>query len=238
MVREEMQTEDVFLTAEALALIDPNWEALDDDELSEAVGEALEHAYWHWRWVMAIRDKRCKLVVVQYKDARGAEMNPHYQIGELFTLSQWHPERAVDEAKALVASSGDGLNFDLPVDDELLGEWEKMADALGVPETLSEDESEMDVMVNAMLLLDAAHDRYVEELGEDFYVATRGVARDMERLLHDPFGQWSRETMQVVDKTATQGSVHIFPDPPEGAAVPVVYQPEVVMEEDARGALN
>lgn len=230
---QHLQTEEIFLSAEVLALIDPDWENMTDEDLSEAVGEFLEHAYWHWRWLLAVRDKRCKLVVVQYKNAQGAEMNPHYQIGEFFTLSGWHPERAAEEARSLV--NGIGETFELPVDEDLLTEWEQLADRLGLAETLNEDENELDIMINAMLLLDARHDAYVQELGEDFYIATRGVAKDIDRLLADEFGQWSRETMQVVDKTATIGMAHIFLNPPDGN-VPVVYQPEIVKDQDTRHA--
>lgn len=232
-----METREVFLPARVLEICMPEWESADDAALSRAVGEAMEHAYWHWRWVMAIRQYQCRLVVVQHREANGSEMMPHYQLGDLFTLSQWHPERALVEAQTLVAESGDGLTFDLPVDKEMIEEWEELASASDL-----EDDNALEILASAMVLLDDAHDTYVEELGEGFYVATRGVERDLDRLLMDGFGRWSSETMQVVDRLATVAQPYIFTEEPEGVKtpVPLVYQPEVVdeVEGDAPGPVK
>lgn len=195
--------------------------------LSRAVGEAMEHAYWHWRWVMAVRQFRCRLVVVQVRDARGVEMMPHYQIGELFTLSGWHPERALAEAQTLLAESGDGLSFDLPVDHEMIAEWTQIAKVFDIDE-----DNVLELLGSAMVLLDQAHDKYVEELGENFYVATRGLERELDNLIADEYGRWSAETMQIVDKTSTMGMAQVFPEVPEGmtSAVPLVYLPDIIEE--------
>lgn len=227
-----METREVFLPARVLEACLPEWETADDATLSRAVGETMEHAYWHWRWVMAIRQYHCRMVVVQHREANGAEMMPHYQLGDMFTLSQWHPERALVEAQTLLAESGDGLTFDLPVDKEMIEEWEELAGASEL-----DDDNALEVLACAMVLLDEAHDAYVEELGEGFYVATRGVERDLDRLLMDGFGRWSNETMQIVDKLATVAQPYIFTEQPEDmkTPVPLVYQPEVTEDDAAEG---
>lgn len=224
-----METKEVFLPARVLDACLKGWEEADDAALARAVGETMEHAYWHWRWLMAVRQFRCRLVVVQVRDARGEEMMPHYQIGELFTLSGWHPERALVEAQTELAESGDGLSFDLPVDHEMLAEWESIARSFDLDE-----ESAMEMLGCAMVLLDQAHDQYVEELGENFYIATRGIERDLDNLIADEYGRWSAETMQVVDKGSTVAMAQIFPEVPEGlkTAVPLVYLPEIVEQAD------
>lgn len=223
----EIETKEVFLPASVLDVCLKGWEEADDAVLARAVGEAMEHAYWHWRWLMAVRAKKCRLVVVQVRDARGEEMMPHYQIGELSTLSGWHPERAIAEAQTLLAESGDGLTFDLPVDPEMMAEWGSIGRSFDVDE-----DSALELLGTAMVLLDSAHDAYVEELGENFYVATRGIERDLDALITDEYGRWSGETMQVVDKGSTVAMAQIFPEIPEGmkTAVPVVYLPEIIEE--------
>jgi hypothetical protein len=227
-----IETREVYLPAKVLEACLSGWEDAEDEVLSQAVGEAMEHAYWHWRWLMAVRHYKCRLVVVQVRDARGVEMMPHYQLGDLFTLSQWHPERALVEAQSLLAESGDGLTFDLPVDPEMLREWGELGEGFDI-----ESDSVLEVLGSAMVLLDQAHDAYVEELGDDFYIATRGMERDLDSLVADEFGRWSAETMQIVDRHATVAMAQIFPEVPEGMTtpVPIVYQPEIVEgeEEDA-----
>jgi hypothetical protein len=224
---QELETKEVFLPAQVLDACLKGWEEADDAVLAKAVGEAMEHAYWHWRWLMAVRHYRCRLVVVQVRDARGVELMPHYQIGELFTLSGWHPERALAEAQTLLAESGDGLSFDLPVDHEMLAEWNEIAESFDIDE-----ESALEVLGSAMVLLDQAHDAYVEELGENFYIATRGIERELDNLIADEYGRWSAETMQIVDKTSTVGMAQVFPEVPEGmtTAVPMVYLPDMIEE--------
>lgn len=227
-----IETKEVFLPARVLDACLKGWEEADDMQLAKAVGEAMEHAYWHWRWLMAVRQYRCRLVVVQVRDARGVELMPHYQIGELFTLSGWHPERALAEAQTELAESGDGLSFDLPVDHEMMAEWGEIARAFEI-----DDDGAMEVLGSAMVLLDQAHDAYVEDLGENFYIATRGLERDLDSMIADDYGRWSAETMQIVDKTSTVAMTQIFPEVPEGmtTAVPLVYLPEVIEEaEDDR----
>lgn len=221
----DIETKEVFLPARVLDACLKGWEEAEDNALARAVGEAMEHAYWHWRWLMAVRQYRCRLVVVQVRDARGEEMMPHYQIGELFTLSGWHPERALAEAQTEIAESGDGLSFDLPVDHEMMAEWNSIARSFDLDE-----ESAMEVLGSAMVLLDSAHDAYVEELGENFYIASRGIERDLDNLIGDEYGRWSAETMQIVDKTSTLAMAQIFPEVPEGMTtdVPLVYLPDVV----------
>lgn len=223
----DIETKEVFLPARVLDACLKGWEDAEDNALARAVGEAMEHAYWHWRWLMAVRAKKCRLVVVQVRDARGVELMPHYQIGELFTLSGWHPERALVEAQTLLAESGDGLSFDLPVDSEMMGEWNEIGAIFDI-----DDDSTLEVLGAAMVLLDQAHDDYVEELGENFYIATRGIERDLDNLIGDEYGRWSAETMQIVDKTSTVGMAQIFPEMPEGmkTAVPLVYLPDVIDE--------
>lgn len=227
MSKKDLDTKEVFLPAKVLEACLKGWEEAEDDKLSMAVGEAMEHAYWHWKWLMAVRTHKCRLVVVQLRDARGDELMPHYQIGELFTLSGWHPERALVEAQTLLNEAGDGLTFDLPVDEEMLDEWKELGEAVGL-----DDDNALEVLATAMVLLDEAHDAYVEELGENFYVATRGLERDLDALLADDFGKWSAETMQVVDRMSTVAMAQIYTEvqPGEGA-VPLVYQPEVVEDE-------
>lgn len=224
-----IETREVYLPAQVLEACMKGWEEADDEVLSRAVGEAMEHAYWHWRWLMAVRHYKCRLVVVQVRDARGVEMMPHYQLGDLFTLSQWHPERALVEAQSLLAESGDGLTFDLPVDSEMLREWGELGETFDL-----DSDSALEVLGSAMVLMDQAHDAYVEELGEDFYIATRGMERDLDSLVADEYGRWSAETMQIVDRHATVAMTQIFPEVPEGMTtpVPVVYQPEIVEEDD------
>jgi hypothetical protein len=226
---QDIETREVFIPARVLEACMKGWEEADDMVLSRAVGEAMEHAYWHWRWIMAVRQYHCRLVVVQVRDARGVELMPHYQIGELFTLSGWHPERALVEAQTLLAESGDGLSFDLPVDHEMMAEWNEIARAFDLDE-----DSAMEVLGCAMVLLDQAHDQYVEELGENFYIASRGIERDLDHLIADDYGRWSAETMQIVDKTSTVGMAQVFPEVPEGmkTAVPLVYLPDVIEEAD------
>lgn len=225
----EIETKEVFLPSRVLEICLKGWEEADDAALARAVGEAMEHAYWHWRWLMSVRAKKCRLVVVQVRDARGVEMMPHYQIGELSTLSGWHPERAISEAQTLLAESGDGLTFDLPVDSEMMTEWATIARNFDVDE-----DSALELLGTAMVVLDQAHDAYVEELGENFYVATRGLERDIDALIGDEYGRWSAETMQIVDKNSTVGMAQIFPEIPEGmkTSVPIVYLPEIIEEAD------
>lgn len=229
---KEIETKEVFIPARVLDACLKGWEDAEDTALARAVGEAMEHAYWHWRWLMAVRAKKCRLVVVQVRDARGVELMPHYQIGELFTLSGWHPERALAEAQTLLAESGDGLSFDLPVDHEMLSEWGEIAKVFEI-----DDDSALEVLGAAMVLLDQAHDAYVEELGENFYIATRGIERDLDALIGDEYGRWSAETMQIVDKTSTVSMVQIFPEVPEGmkTAVPMVYLPDIIEEAGDEG---
>jgi len=223
-----METKEVFLPAQVLDICLKNWDEADDEVLAKAVGEAMEHAYWHWRWLTAIRAHKCRLVVVQMRDARGEDMMPHYQLGDLFTLSQWHPERALAEAQTLLAESGDGLTFDLPVDAEMMKEWGELAGVFDVDE-----DNALELLGAAMVLLDHAHDTYVEELGEDFYIATRGMERDLDALIIDDFGRWSAETMQIVDRHATTAMAQVYPVPPKGKTpVPLVYQPELSDDEE------
>jgi hypothetical protein len=226
----EIETREVFLPARVLAACMPEWETASDEELSQAVGDAMEHAYWHWRWVAAVRSHKCRLVVIQGRDAQGKDMNPHYQLGDLFTLSQWHPERALIEAQALLAEAGDGLTFDLPVDAEMLEEWENLAEEFEL-----DDENALEVLATAMVLMDEAHDHYVEELGEDFYVATRGAERDLRNLTADEAGQWSLSTVQVVDRggSAVDTNIYLEPSRDPKKPVPVAYPPEV--DEEAEG---
>jgi hypothetical protein len=225
------EVRDIYLPAQVLAACLPEWDTAGDAELAAAVGDSLEHAWWHWRWLLAVREHKCRLVVVQLKDGKGVELVPHYQIGEMFTLSQWHPERALAEAQTLLAASGDGLSFDLPLEPDLVAELESLARDLGV----ENEEDVLDVVITAMLLLDEAHDKYVEELGDDFYVATRGLERDLDALLDDPDGRWSHDTMQVIDSRASVGMNQIFVNAPEGSPVPVVYQPTAPQEGDEAG---
>ncbi len=230
-------TREIFLPSKVLELCLKNWDEAEDEALSRAVGEAMEHAYFHLRWLMAVRQHRCRLVVVQLRDARGQELAPHYQIGDLFTLSGWHPERALLEARELIADSGDGLTFDLPVDDEMLADWQELIDMFDLAD--DDDDAEtgpMALLASAMVLLDQAHDAYVDELGDDFYVATRGLEKDVDALVATEFGRWSAETMQVMDTPATTAMAQIFAVVPDGMTtpVPVVFQPEGgVGDEDA-----
>jgi hypothetical protein len=147
----------------------------------------------------------------------------------LFTLSGWHPERALVEAQTLLSESGDGLSFDLPVDPEMMTDWKRLAAQFDI-----EDDNVMEILGSAMVLLDQAHDQYVEELGEAFYVATRGLERDLDKLIADDFGRWSAETMQIVDTLKTVNMAQVFPEVPEGMTtpVPVVYQPDIEDDED------
>jgi hypothetical protein len=230
------ETREVFLPAKVLELCLDDWDDAGDEALSQAVGETMEHAFLHLRWLLAIREFRCRLVVVQLKNPQGAELNPHYQLGDLITLSGWHPERALEEARELIAESGDGLTFDLPVDDEMLKDWAELAESLGIEAPESRDDpNELELLASAMVLLDAAHDDYVQDLGEDFYIATRGAARAVDALCASPFGEWSAETMQVIDPNpSTAAQTQLYPDPPSAleGKVPVVYQPSVMPEEE------
>jgi len=179
---------------------------------------------------MAVRHYQCRLVVVQHRDAAGEEMMPHYQLGELNTLSGWHPERALAEAATLTQESGDGLTFDLPVDDDWMAEWQEISGAFDMDDVADGDEvNELELLTTAMLLLDKAHDDYVNDLGDDFYVATRGPEHLLNNLMDDPYGRWSTDTMQIVDRDGSAVQVHIFTEQPEGITtpVPLVYQPEV-----------
>lgn len=220
----QREVREIYMPARVLAACMPEWDGADDADLSQAVGDALEHAWWHWRWLLAVREHKCRLVVVQLKDGQGHELYPHYQIGDMFTLSQWHPERAVADSQVLLASSGDGLSFDLPLEADLVEELEKLGNQLGV----DADEGVLDVVISAMLLLDEAHDKYVEELGDDFYIATRGIERDLDRLLDSPDGRWSNDTMQILDSRATVAMNQIYTENANGDRpenVPIVYQP-------------
>ncbi|MCP5405511.1 MAG: hypothetical protein H6922_04745 [Pseudomonadaceae bacterium] len=225
-----LETREVFLPDVVLKHCLPEWETAEDEVLSQAVGEAMEHAYWHWRWVMAIREHRCRLVVVQASDADGKEMDVHYQLGDLFTLSGWHPERALVEAQGLLAEASDGLSFDLPVDAEMLAEWDQLAAVHDI-----EEENKLEVMASAMVLMDAAHDDYVEDLGPDFYIATRGLERDVRLLTGEEAGQWSLSTPTIIDRVATVNDVHVHTEPSGDPRKPVavVYAPEVEDEEGA-----
>jgi hypothetical protein len=230
-------TREVFLPARILDLCLEDWDNAADEELGQAVGEAMEHAYTHLHWLLAIRRHRCRLVVVQLRDAQGTDMNPHYQLGDLFTLSGWHPERALEEARELLADSGDGLTFDLPVNDDMLQDWYELAEDLELepPADASDDApSAIELLAAAMMLLDAAHEEYAAELGDGFYIATRGTASSLQALEHDPFGHWSAETMQVLETPASIGMAQLFPNPPEelSGKVPHVLQPTRVPEEE------
>jgi hypothetical protein len=220
-VGEEAQ--EVFLPASVLAACAEDWDDLDDAGLSRAVGEALEHAYEHWQWLLALRRHQCRLVVVQFRDVRGEELAPHYMIGDVSVLSQWHPERALAEARDLLAQSGDGLTFDLPLAPEIVADYGALAKLHGL-----DDEQALELLLSAMVLLDAAHDAFVAELGDAFYVATRGLEGPLEALMNDPHGHWSAETMQVVDVRASVGQAQVWVEAPEGqeGAVAVVFQPE------------
>lgn len=222
------ETREVFLPAKVLELCLEDWDDAPDDQLARAVGETMEHAYVHLRWLLAVRQHRCRVVVVQLRNPQGTELNPHYQLGELSTLSGWHPERAVEEARELLNDSGDGLTFDLPIEDDTLREWDELAKLLGIEDSADADEPQvLEILASAMVLLDDAHADYVDDLGEDFYIATRGLERSLERLENDPFGRWSADAMQVEDTAATVAMAQVYPDPsPElEGKVPVVYQP-------------
>ena len=226
---------EVFLPAKVLDLCLEDWDDASDDQLATAVGEAMEHAYVHLRWLLAIRRHRCRLVVVQLRNPHGEELNPHYQLGELSTLSGWHPERALEEARELINDSGDGLTFDLPLDDEMVTDWDELARSLGLEEPTSRDEPQtLELLASAMVLLDSAHDDYVSELGEDFYIATRGLKRHLETLEADPFGSWSADTMQIEDTPSTTAMAQVYPDPDAAleGKVPTVYQPSEEDEDD------
>ncbi|MFZ2587932.1 MAG: hypothetical protein WAZ18_07445 [Alphaproteobacteria bacterium] len=218
----EMETREVFLPAEVLDACLDNWDTADDEALAKAVGESMEHAYWHWRWVLAVRAHRCRLVVVQGRDAAGKDMDVHYQLGDVFTLSGWHPERAMVEAQKMLSESGDGLTFDLPVDADMLDEWNKLAATHEL-----EADNALEILATAMVLMDAAHDEYVAELGESFYIATRGQERDLRLLVQEEAGQWSLSTVQVMDKVGTVNDVHIHMTPSDDARkpVPVAFAP-------------
>lgn len=218
-----LETKEVFLPDKVLKWCLDDWESAEDEQLAKAVGEGMEHAYWHWRWVMAIRAHKCRLVVVQARDVGGKNLNPHYQLGDLLTLSGWHPARAIEEARTLLNEAGDGLTFDLPVDGDMMDEWGGIAKEFEL-----DDESWLEVLATAMVLMDDAHDQYVQELGDDFYIATRGLERDLHILSHEEAGQWSNATVRVVDKTATVNDVHIYMKsaPDSKKAVPIAYPPD------------
>lgn len=229
------ETREVFLPAKVLELCLEDWDDASDEQLAQAVGETMEHAYVHLRWLLAIRQHRCRLVVVQLRNPHGTELNPHYQLGELSTLSGWHPERAIEEARELLNDSGDGLTFDLPIEDDTLREWEELAQALGLEESADRDEPQvMEILASAMVLLDDAHDDYVSELGDDFYIAVRGLERSLERLETDPFGRWSVEAMQIEDTSNTVAMAQVYPDPTpaQEGKVPTVYQPDFEEENE------
>ena len=233
-------TKEVFLPSKVLELCLKDWDDAPDEELSQAVGETMEHAYLHLRWLLAVRRHRCRLVVVQLKNPQGAELYPHYQLGDLFTLSGWHPERALEEARELLNDSGDGLTFDLPVDDEMLADWAELAREMGIEDdpTDTDAPNTLELLGTAMVLLDDAHDTYVEELGDDFYIATRGLERTMDTLLEDDFGRWSAETVQIIDSAASVGMAQVYlADDSKMAAAPVprAYQPEVTEDEEDEG---
>lgn len=229
----EMETREVFLPSEVLDACLDNWDSADDDVLAKAVGEGMEHAYWHWRWVMAVRAHKCRLVVVQGRDAAGADMDVHYQLGDLFTLSGWHPERAMIEAQKLLAEAGDGLTFDLPVDTEMLEEWDKLAKAHEL-----DDEDALEILATAMVLMDSAHDTYVAELGENFYIASRGLERDLRMLTLEEAGQWSLSTVQIMDKPTTVNEVHIHLTPSSDPKRPVPLALAPMESDDDEGVLS
>jgi hypothetical protein len=222
------ETREVFLPAKVLDICLAEWDDAPDDVLALAVGETMEHAFLHLRWLLAVRKHRCRLVVVQLKNPRGEELDPHHQVGELSTLSGWHPERALEEARELLNDSGDGLTFDLPIDDEMLRDWDDLAEVLGLEEPGEDEPNNLELLASAMVLLDDAHDTYVQDLGDDFYIATRGYTATLNSLEADPFGGWSADTMQVVDSTASVAMHEIYVNPPAAleGKVPVVFEPE------------
>lgn len=221
---------DVFLPAPLLSQLVEDWEDYPDEQLVQVVGEAIEGAYSYFMWLMAVREHQCRLVVVQYRqqtpDGSGEEMYPHHQIGELYTLSGIHPEMAVAGAADLVEQSEDGITFALPLHDEVEAQIKAVADQFD----LSEEDA--DVLVVAMLILQAEHDMYLEELDDQvFYLASRGLELQSDALLASDFGDWAIRLIGVIDEPGTTAMTEIYAEQPDEIKQPVPLFCQYVMDE-------
>jgi|GEM_PF-1771589 len=196
---------DIFLPTEILDQMFENWEEAPEDEFASAIAETVEHCWFYFQWLLAVREHDCRLVVVQYADDEGTEKYPHHQIGELFTLSSMHPEKAMADAQNMCRDGEDGVTFSMPFSKEVEGQIGHLAAAFDI----SADEP--DQLMTGMLLLEMAHEDYLADMNENmFYIATRGLESDVDALLLSEHGDWTAHMMAVLDDTNTASHTEIY----------------------------
>ncbi len=219
----------IFIPSAMLTHFVENWEDLEDETLLQIVGERIESAYFYFMWLMAVRQTGCRLVIVQYADQSLKEVYPHHQIGDLFILSCMHPERAIAEAMDLETEGDDGIGFVLPFSPEIEGHIYDIAKQFDL-----ETEEDTEILMTAMLMIQAAHETYLEELDENmFYVATRGTEEGIDALLADEHGDWAVKMMGIIDENGTSAMNKIYAEKPKDAKkdVPVFFQYDIDEEE-------
>lgn len=196
---------DIFLPTEILDQLFDNWEDAPEEQFASAIAETVEHCWFYFQWIMAVREHDCRLVVVQYADTEAAEKYPHHQIGELFSLSKMHPEKAMAEAQTMCRDGEDGVTFSMPFSQEIKAQIEHLAAAFDIAA------DEVDQLITGMLLLEMAHEDYLADMDENmFYIATRGVEADVDTLLLSEHGDWTAHMMAVLDTPKTQSDTEIF----------------------------
>ena len=136
---------------------------------------------------------------------KGSEKYPHHQIGELFTLSAMHPEKAMAEEQNMCRDGEDGVTFSMPFSQEIEAQIEHLAAAFDIAV------DEPDQLMTGMLLLEMAHEDYLAEMNENmFYIATRGLEPDVDTLLLSEHGDWTAHMMAVLDSDTTVSQTEIY----------------------------
>lgn len=218
---------DIFLPTEILDKLFDNWDEAPEDQFAEAIAETVEHCWFYFQWIMAVREHDCRLVVVQYAEdgadgTAGSEKYPHHQIGELFTLSGMHPEKAMVDAQTMCRDGEDGVTFSMPFSAEIEAQIGHLAAAFDI---LAD---EPDQLLVGMLLLEMAHEDYLADMNEGmFYIATRGLENDVDTLLLSEHGDWTAHMMAVLDSSDTVSDTEIYAtkdDAPSEKKVPLFCQ--------------
>lgn len=229
----------VFLPHSLLTEFIENYAPFEDaedfsDDLLNNVGELIEDAFLYFMWQMAVREHNCRLVVVQYADQNGKEIYPHKQIGDLHSLASMHQEAAIEEALQIFNDNDEGVTIDMPFNKETEHYFKDISAAFDIT---SED---TDILIGAMLLLQRGHEEYLADLDQDmFYIATRGLEKDIDDLLASEHGDWAAKMMGVIDFEGTTATTEIYAEQADGEKnVPLFCQYSVEGEMDDNKSLG
>ena len=187
---------DLFVPLDLLDQTFENWDDADEEQVTTALMDWVENAFAYTAWVLQVRAHHCRLVVVQALDADATPLAVHRQLGDVFTLANMSPEFAIEKAAALYDDEeADGLVFDVPLPDDVNQKLVQFAEAFEL------DPEETDVVLTAMLLLQTAHELYLESLDDQqFYVALRGFENDIKTLMTRPdSAEWAVRLPVVTD---------------------------------------